>query len=351
VWEVQQVGEGIKPTLALDGEGRAHVAFLVEDEHGKVSYASNASGDFAVATVAQGYFYGPVDIAVDEAGTPHIAYHDHQATGFNPELGDEVVARLQGAVWELTTVSHPGHDGWDNSIVVGKDGVWHTASIDPSQFGGRDGVEYATNAGGGIAVSSVGSGPLVYEFGTSIQLRADGTPAIVYYNDREGELEYAVLEGESWTIQVVDAQGDAGRYASLAFDGQGRPHVAYFVATSGRAGEVRYAWLEGDSWQVETVDTLDEVRVGRVGARKITAIAVEAGGTPHLAYSDRGRLVYARRGESGWLGQVVVQAGARPLGQLVEIALDAQGRPHLIWYEVTTFSPILHGLIFYAQGS
>ena len=35
-WEVQEVGEGIKPAFAIDEEGVAHVTFLTEADHGAI---------------------------------------------------------------------------------------------------------------------------------------------------------------------------------------------------------------------------------------------------------------------------------------------------------------------------
>jgi hypothetical protein len=183
VWTKEVVGEGIKPALALDANGSAHLAFLTEADHGVVFYATNEGGSFVVDTVSEGYFYGPVDIALSTDGVPYIAYHDHQETDFNPRKGDEVVAILNAGAWQLFTVADGGHDGWDNSIVVDAEGNWHTAAIDPAQFGGADGVEYATNLGGTIEVISVNDGPVVYEFGTSIALDNAGQPAISYYDD------------------------------------------------------------------------------------------------------------------------------------------------------------------------
>jgi hypothetical protein len=350
-WGTEQIGEGIKPAFALDEDGVVHIAFLSEDEHGHVYYANNASGSFETVQVSEGYYYGPVDIALDLNGTPYIAYHDHQETAFMPELGDEVVAYLNSGAWELTTVKHPGHDGWDNSIIIDRNGAWHTAAIDPSQFGSQDGVEYATNASGSIEVTSVGSGPVKYEFGTSIQLKSDGRPAITYYNDVDQRLEYAELDDGGWTIMVVDGEGDAGRYSSLAFDAEGNPHISYYVATSQTTGIVRYAWWDGASWQLEDVDTLENIQMGHVGARKITALVIGSDGMSHLAYTDQDRLVYARRGDSGWASQEVAQAGDLPLGQLVELEIDGEGNPHLIWFEPTIFSPILEGTVMYASGS
>jgi hypothetical protein len=349
-WQMEEIGEGIKPAFALDQGGVVHVAFLLEGDHGHVYYSHNASGSFETSQVSEGYFYGPVDIAVDGAGIPYIAYHDHQDTTFLPELGDEVVAILRNDQWELLTVNDNGHDGWDNSIVVDDDGNWHTAAIDPSQFGSQDGVEYATNAKGTVEVTAVGSGAIKYEFGTSIQLKSDGSPGITYYNDRFGQLEYAWWDGSSWNVEVVDEDGDAGRYSSLAFDTEDNPHIAYYKRDTNTSGVVRYAWWDGSSWNFEDVDSLENIRMGQEGARKITALVVENDGTIHIAYSDESRLVYAIRSSDGWSNQVVTVEGDNPLGQLVELAVDEAGSPHVIWFEATGFSP-LEGTVFYASGS
>ena len=226
-WELQEVGEGIKPAFAVDEDGVAHVAFLTEADHGGLFYAHNRNGDFEVETVSEGYFYGPIDLALSPSGEPIIAYHDHQALQVDMALGDEVIAKLTESGWELTTVSDDGHDGWDNSIAVDQDGNWHTAALDPSQFGGEDGVEYATLVDGAVAVTPVGSGPIKYEFGTSIRLDLSESPSVAYYNDRDRQLELASLGVGGWSVEVVDNQGDAGRYASLIYDADGFPHIAY----------------------------------------------------------------------------------------------------------------------------
>ncbi|MCH8340431.1 MAG: hypothetical protein IIA51_02615 [Chloroflexi bacterium] len=343
-WEVQEVGEGIKPAFAMDAEGVAHVTFLTEADRGALFYAQNRNGDFEVETVVGGYFYGPIDLALNPSGEPLIAYHDHQGLQFDPALGDEVIAQLTESGWELTTVADDGHDGWDNSIVVDEAGVWHTAAIDPSQFGSGSGVEYATLVDGAVVVVEVGSGPIKYEFATSIQLDPSGSPAVVYYNDRDQQLEFASLGADGWSVEVVDNQGDVGRYASLIFDTDGTPHIAYYVAESRESGTVRHAWQDTSGWQIEAVGTLQNIRMGSPGARKITSLAFDGEGTLHLAYTDRDQLIYAQKTDEGWIGQEVVEPGSVVLGQLVELAIDADGSPHLIWYEAAD-------IVRYAAGS
>ena len=349
-WKTQEIGEGIKPSFAIDQDGVAHIAFLTEADHGGLFYAQNREGGFAVETVAEGYFYGPIDLALNPGGDPLIAYHDHQALQFDPALGDEVIAALTETGWQFTTVADDGHDGWDNSIAVDEAGNWHTAAVDPSQFGGQDGVEYATLVDGAVTVVPVGSGPIKYEFATSIQLDASGSPAIAYYNDRDQRLEFASLGTSGWSVEVVDSQGDAGRYASLVYDAEGAPHIAYYVAEGGVSGTVRHAWKDASGWQIENVGILQNLRMGHVGARKITSLAFDPAGTLHLAYTDRDQLIYARKTEDGWVGQEVVEPGSRILGQLVELAIDADGNPHLTWFEAVQESPSREGIVRYAAG-
>jgi hypothetical protein len=350
-WEVQEIGEGIKPSFAIDENGVAHITYLTEADHGALFYGHNQNGEFEIETVVEGYFYGPIDLALNPSGEPLIAYHDHQALQFDPALGDEVIAELTESGWRFTTVADDGHDGWDNSIAVDDAGNWHAAAVDPSQFGGQDGVEYATLVEGAVTVVPVGSGPIQYEFATSIRLDSSGSPAIAYYNDRDQQLELASLGAGGWSVEVVDDQGDAGRYASLAYDSDGAPHIAYYVAESAESGTVRHAWKDASGWQIENVGTLQNLRMGHTGARKITSLAFDPEGGLHLAYTDRDRLIYARRTGEGWVGQEVVEPGSRVLGQLVELAIDSSGTPHLIWYEAVSLSPSLEGIVHYAVGS
>ncbi len=350
-WDAQEIGEGIKPSFAIDENGVAHIAFLTEADHGALFYAHNRNGEFEIETAVEGYFYGPIDLALDPSGEPIIAYHDHQALQFDPALGDEVIAELTEIGWQFTTVADDGHDGWDNSIAVDEAGNWHTAGVDPSQFGSEDGVEYATIVDGTVTVVPVGSGPIKYEFATSIQLDSSGSPAIAYYNDRDQQLELASLGAGGWSVEVVDDKGDAGRYASLAYDADGEPHIAYYVAEGSEFGTVRHAWKDASGWQIENVGNLQNLRMGHTGARKITSLAFDPEGGLHLAYTDRDRLIYAQRTDDGWIGQEVVEPGSRVLGQLVELAIDADGNPHLIWFDAVSLSPSLQGVVFYAGGS
>ena len=125
---------------------------MLEAMPGFVNHAVLTAGAWDISTVATGYFYGPLSIAVDQSGTPHIPWHNH-------DQEDEAYGVLSDGQWATQIVHHDGHDGWDNSLALDSAGRPHTASIDPSQFGSQSGVEYATFDGSSWSVEEVGSGP------------------------------------------------------------------------------------------------------------------------------------------------------------------------------------------------
>ena len=353
-WTFETIGRGIKPALALDASGTPHVAYLTELMEGAVFHATNGSGAWRTTTVATGYFYGPVDIDVTADGRSYIAYHDHEARNFRPELGAGVVVFGQGQTWETVRLEDPGHDQWDTDIAVEDDGTWHFAGIDPQPFGSRDGLEYATNAFGAPRVEQVGTGPLPYEFGVSIELAPDGSVGIGYFDAAEADLGYAQrAAGETggWTLTTVDSEGDVGRYPALAYDDAGNPHLSYFAAKGG-GGTVRHAWRGGDgSWQTEDVGPLADVRPGMTGAHKITAIAIDGAGRPHVMFTDRKSVFHGVRESAGWTTTTIFESTGATLGQLIEFALDGQDRPHATFFEVTSTSGPLMGDIIYATAT
>jgi hypothetical protein len=322
------------------------IAYLLERQDGFVAYADEAGG-WQPETVIEGYFYGPIGIAYDPSGVAHIAYHDHQASSFQQDLGDLTHAvRTADASWAIDVAEDDGHDGWDSTIAIGPDGIVRAAGIDPVQFGSEEGVEYYELSADGWQIESIGTGPVAYEFNVALAVQPNGEPALTYYDTATTELRYAARTGDTWSIETVDADGDVGRYSSLAFDTAGTPHVAYYELTTNTGGAIRYATLTADGWVVETIDTLDQVRPGFTGARRIASLAVDSTGVPHVAYSDEAGLHYATRTDAGWDTVQIVTPGNSPLGQLVSLAIDTSDRPHITFFELTEADPI-DGVIYY----
>lgn len=267
----------------------------------------NEAGDWVVDTVSEGYFYAPLDMAIDDDDRIHIA--------------------------------NPGHDGWDGRIAIDPAGDVHIVSIDPSQFGSSSGVEWAVRSNGEWAVEEIGSGRIPYEFGVALAVDDDGRLNVAYH-DGERDLNtsglgadrmYAVLEDGAWTIEAVDTDGDVGKFPSIALDSSNRPHITYLERTGEETGTVRYTYHDGDEWIFSSIDELDDLELAFSGARRTTGVALDEEDNAYVAYSDRLVLRFARRMEQGWEIEDVtgpIESG-QFLAQFVSLEIEDDCRPHL----------------------
>lgn len=343
-WELLEIDRGVRPDLALDAQGRAHLAYGLERQPGFVKHA--LIGDSTVtSTVAEGYFYFPLEIALNAEGVPWIAWHNH-------DFEDQAVAiaqDLDAGEWLVQRTESPGHDGWDNALTIDADGRPHTISIDPSGFGSDVGLEYGFFDGDNWTVQQVGSGPLMYEFGTTIALDSAGNPHATFYNDQSADLMYASRTGDDWTVTAIDTEGDVGLFADMLLDADDRPHVAYLQMDGDSAGAIKYALFEDGAWSIEEVDQLDSLVLGMTGARNIISLAFDSQGNPVIAYTDQQTIKLAWRQADGWRIETVLQADGDPFGQTVSLALDAADTPNLTYFVATDLSQ-LDGVIFYLRG-
>ena len=351
-WDIQDIDAGTKPALALTSDDVPNVAYMQEAQMGFVKNATLSGGEWTIDTVAEGYFYGPLDIAIGPDDVAHIAYHDHQASGFEPDKGDAAYAVLRDGEWEVEAAFDEGHDGWDNRLTVDSSGRPHMSGVDPEEFGGNGVEYYHLNETGEWVVESVGSGPLTYKYATSVAVDPEGTPHITYFDQKDNDLALASRGPSGWEIAKVDTEGDAGLFASLVIDASGRFHISYLQRTSDTAGVVKYATrAAGESdWDISEIDTLDGLSFGFVGARNITSVAVDSEGSPRVAYSDEDFLKLAVRNGSVWQTETVVDAGLQTLGQLVSLKLDSEDHPNIAYFIVTNKGP-LEGRIKYAKGT
>ncbi len=354
-WEFEEIDTGTKPSLALDRDGVPRVAYMLEDIRGFVkSAARSGPSEWDITTVQQGYFYGPLDIAIDSNNTPFIAYHDHQDSTFVPSKGDAIVALQENGKWSSQPIQHPGHDGWDNRIVADSQGNIHMSAIDPVDFGGKSVEYYFRDSSGRWTVEEVGSEPLTYMFATSVAVDPEGRPHITFMDQSgsTGKLALASKNDSGWNISTVDDSGDTGLFSHLVVDGDGRFHISYLERKSNSSGVVKYATRGpgNGEWEIREVDSLNDLAFGFVGARNITSLALDSNGNPWIAYSDESRIKLAVWNGSEWQLNTVVEAGRKVLGQLVVLKLDSNDEPHMAYFEVTAMRP-LNGVVMYAKGA
>lgn len=151
----------------------------------------------------------------------------------------------------------------------------------------------------------------------SLRLDDNGRPHIAYGEDH---LYYAWLEGAAWHYETVDESPNVGRYASLALDASGSPHISYYDEPN---DYLKHAVKTDTGWQTEAV--------GRIGAGgRYTSITVDQEGRSHIAYRGNQGLRYVWRDESGWQCQTVDAAGGN-FGR-TSIAIDSSGNPHISYF-------------------
>jgi hypothetical protein len=338
--------------LALTSKDVPYVAYMLEDQRGFVKNAISNGSTWDTATVAEGYFYGPLDLAIGSDDVAHISYHDHQDSSFQPDKGDAIYAVLRDGQWKVTAVLNPGHDGWDNRITIDAQNRPHMSAIDPQDFGGRGMEYYSLNDSGKWIVEDVGTGPITYKYATSIAVDPQGNPHITYYEQNDNDLALASRDASGWSIDRVDTTGDTGLFSFLLIDDDGRFHISYMEKTSNSSGVVKYATRgpNDTGWEIQEVDSLDKLTFGFIGARNITSLAIDGDGNPWIAYSDEKQLKLAVWDGSEWRLQTVVDAGSKTLGQLVSMKLDSQDQPHIAYFQVTNKGP-LEGIVKYAMGT
>ncbi len=139
-------------------------------------------------------------------------------------------------------------------------------------------------------------------------------------------------------LSVPPRDGDLGWWPGLALDASGRPYLSY---TDAYNGELHYAVWDGDHFAVTRVDTY-----GAVG--KYTAIAVGPRGRPSIVYynQDKQRLLYATfagpgkvdpkdprtpwQGAKGWMFEMI--DNGPEIGMADHLVADPDGTLHAFYY-------------------
>ena len=207
-------------------------------------------------------------------------------------------------------------------------------------------------------MEQVGQVPVNYEWGNSLTVDSSNQPRITYYDSREGALLYAARTEGVWDVQMLDDDGDVGRFSSLALDSLDNPRIVYLEVTGARRGAttgyVKFATRNssGDGWNIERVARLDDVFIDFLGARKITSLVLDDNEMPVFTYSDQSVIKLAYFDGTEWSTETITTSDGVPFGELTSLAMDADGGLHLTYTEVDERQrPGIEGTVMYARGT
>lgn len=276
------------------------------------------TGNIVIETADPEDFSGSFNsLALDNEGSPHIAYHNLIKHSLKHAWHD-------GTQWRQETVDAAGLVGLHTSIAMDPSNFPRISYYDQE----NGDLKYASLSDSGWLVEVVDSTGDVGQY-TSLKITPDGYAVISYFDWDNGDLKVARKSGPDWAIETIDSAGIVGMFSSLGIGPLGTARVAYYDATN---RDLKYASEGLSGWIVETVDS-----GGSVGFDP--SLALSSSGLPRIAYFDSssGGLKYAIHNGTGWVMENVSLGLLEAAGYYVYLALDSEDRP---WIAVLSGLPV-----------
>lgn len=129
-----------------------------------------------------------------------------------------------------------------------------------------------------------GSGDVVGKY-ASLAFNADHDPAVAYYNATDGDLWFIEKNGTSWSKELLDSPGNVGEYCSLAFSADGHTGIAYHDE-SGNSLNFTCRYEGSSTFLPYAVKSPDASQVWGV----YCSLAFAPNGRPYIAHRDQDAL-------------------------------------------------------------
>lgn len=315
-------GMSLLPSVDIDGEGRAAIAYIDNREHPvqRLRYAYWTGYAWSVETLltAEGIWTPTVNT---DHGRVTVVYSTYTPWSYILHFTERV-----GGSWTVRTIAEVTN--FDHSVAVLEDG--RRAIAFTTVEGGYDGVRLAIENGTGWDVVTVVR-PTSYRIDAhSLSLAYwNGTFAVGYllsYFDSHIDAVVVTGRGRTWT-KHVELLGVGGGFPAewLAFDPSGHLHAA-LVDWNGTV--LQYAG-DATGWRLEDID-----HGPRAGDLVYFSLAVDSVGNPAVAYfvGSGHRFMYASRDAEGWFYSMV--NSDINYGFEAYLAFDRFGFPHIAFLDV-----------------
>ena len=311
-WQIDTIGAGNEPALALDAGNRPHVSY--RDSSGVMHAWKDTAGWVHSAVDNGAGNSGTTDIAVDLFGADHLSYADYVSFSLK-HAGNAT------GVWIPVTADLSS--GFVNALAVDSNGHAHIVYTGSSFTGGD--LKYVTNASGtwqsvflsGFSNASVRDMDILVDAAGYVHLvfSASGLDCYVYYMNNRGG-----------TFQGGTVADDCRDGVAIAMDSSGIIHIAY-----PRQFSVMHAWNPAAGWLYEQVDSFSWIGGDRVG------IALDMADRVHIAYQDQNRdLKYATNVSGVWERFYIDAVGE--VGGNPGIAVDPAGRVSIVYIDQTNYT-------------
>lgn len=267
--------------------GRPRVAYYEQKNRDLMFVRSNTTSDWDVIPVDETNDVGRyVSLALDSVGKPHISSYDATDRSLVHAEYD-----IDGTGWYTQTVDNYNDDrivGWYTSIAVDANKSSFISYYDAEEGSLRLAIQTGINGWAKVPIDYIGKlGQTGVGAYSSIAIDGSGNPHIAYYDITNKMLKHAYWDGSTMDISVIDPSQDTGRYNSLAIHSEGGVdtlHVCYYDYTN---GNLKYAQSTATGWDLQVVDGEagvdgDTINEGDVG--QYCDIDLNPEGKPAISY-------------------------------------------------------------------
>ena len=311
-------------SVAVDAAGSPHVSYF-HGYGGELRYATSQSDVWKVDVVDTnlGALAVRSALTIDIEGGPHIAYYD-------PESDRLIYAHKDAGTWLKTEVDATAELCWFDSIAIDGAGSCHIAYMTRSAHETTK-LVYGTNRDGSWKIETLvearGS-----SYSASIAIDEAGRLHIVY-DDPENGVCYGTNASGAWSFEPLDEM--PVHSVRMSLDTQRNVHVTFEVSRGIYPGNtllaLQYATNASGAWETTTVEELTVAQTQTVGWTY--GVATDERGNAYLAYSnehDPGRVILATNRSGDWSTKGVAD-DLSDLGVPVDLAIDDQGRVLVVY--------------------